>query len=354
MSFTIGGKLIMNIVYHLTDNYARISGTSIVSVFENNKQVDEINVYLLENGFTEKTKNRFTQIAERYGRHIYFIPIPDFNGEGYDLGLVSIKKKWMFDSYSRLFLDRLLPSDIERVIYLDGDVLVLKSLDTLWNLELGEKCCAACMDCVSNQYYSLFGIDDKNVYCNSGVILIDLKAWRDKEISARVVNHVKKNNGYIFFMEQTVFNYVLQNDIKYLPFEYNVSTLVKVLNYNDLMKLRKPLHFYNEQEVSMAISDPIVLHMMGFFYVVNRAWNEVTNHPDKKYFIEYAKLLNWGGDILQKDRRNVKTRIKDKVIHLMPKTILLSVVSYVYNNLRVKNITRISKKIEKNNKKIIL
>lgn len=342
----------MNIVYHLTDNYARVSGTSIVSVFENNKHVDEINVYLIENGFTDETKKKFKELANRYGRQIYFIPLPDLNGEGYDLGLVSIKKKWMFDSYSRLFLDRLLPKAVERVIYLDGDVLILKPLDELWNLELEGKCCAACMDCVSKSYYSLFGIDEKNRYCNSGVILIDLDIWRKKKISDKVTKYVKKNNGYVFFMEQTVFNVVLQDETKYLPFEYNVSSLVQVMSYKDLMKLREPLHFYDETEVKKAMEDPIIVHMTGFFYVINRAWNEVTNHPDKNHFIEYSKFLEWDGDILQKDNRDWKTRVKDIVIHILPRPILLSIVSYIYNNWRVRNIARISKKIEK--RKIIV
>ena len=63
----------MNIVYHLTDNYARISGTSIVSIFENNKEAKEINVYLIENGFTEKTKQKFINLASKYKRKIFYM-----------------------------------------------------------------------------------------------------------------------------------------------------------------------------------------------------------------------------------------------------------------------------------------
>lgn len=342
----------MNVAYHLTDNYARISGTSIVSLFENNKDVDEINVYLIENGFTQKTKDKFTELAEKYDRKIFFIQLPDLNGDGYDLGLVSIKKKWMFDSYSRLFLDRLLPENVGRVIYLDGDVLVLGSLKELWELDLKGKCCAACMDCVSEPYYRLFGIDTKNRYCNSGLILMDLKAWKEKKIGEKVNRYVHKNNGYVFFMEQTVFNVVLQDETVYLPFKYNVSSLVQVLSYKDLMKLRKPLHFYKHAEVEEAKKNPIIVHMTGFFYVINRAWNEVTNHPDKARFIEYCEKIEWGVDVLDKDRRDIKTKIKDVLFHNCPKKLLIAVVSFLYNNWRVKNIARISKKIEKEKERL--
>lgn len=335
----------MNVAYHLTDNYAKISGTSIVSLFENNKDIDEINVYLIENGFTQKTKDKFTELANKYGRKIYFIPMPNLNGDDFNLGLVSIKKKWMFDSYSRLFLDRLLPEDVERIIYLDGDTLVLGSLKKLWEMNLDGNCCAACLDCVSEPYYKLFGINTKNRYCNSGLILIDLMAWRKKEIGNKVKLYVQKNNGYVFFMEQTVFNAVLQNEMVYLPFKYNVSSLVQVLSYDDLMKLRKPLHFYTEKEVEKAKKNPIVIHMTGFFYVINRAWNEVTNHPDKERFIEYCKKYDWGVGILDKDKRNFKTKAKDWIVHALPKPMMIWIISCLYNNWRVKNISRISKKI---------
>ena len=338
----------MNIVYHLTDNYARISGTSIVSVFENNRDVDEINIYLIENGFSKKTKDKFTFLANKYGRKVFFIPLPDVNGGEYDLGLVRIKKNWVFDSYSRLFLDYLLPDNVARVIYVDGDTLVLGSLNELWNMELGGKCCAACMDCVSKPYYTLFGIDENNRYCNSGLILIDLQAWKEKNIAERVKAYVKKNNGYVFFMEQTVFNVILQNETVCLPLEYNVSSLIQVFSYNELIQLRKPIHFYTAEEVEIAQKNPIVVHMTGFFYVINRAWNEVTNHPDRNRFIQYSTLLGWEGEILQKDKRNIRTRIKDEIIHRMPKRLLLDIVSLLYNSWRIRNIKRTSDHYKRN------
>lgn len=333
----------MNLAYHCTDNYARITGTSIVSVFENNKDMNEINVYIIEHGFTQETKAKFTSLADKYGRKIFFIPIPDIEKE-YDIKLVSIKKKWMFDSYSRLFLDRILPENIDRVLYLDGDVLVLGSLEKLWEMDLKGKCCAAGLDCISKPYYELFGLKDTSRYCNSGVILMDLKAWKQKQIDDRVRQYVKKNNGYVFFMEQTVFNVVLQDEIKYLPAKYNVSTLMQLLSWKELNIMRKPLHFYHEDEIMNALEHPLIIHMTGFFYCVNRAWNKVTNHPEQKKFVDYSMLLGWEGEILQPDNRDAKTKFVDAVIHAIPKELLVHLVSFLYNNFRIKIIQKQSEK----------
>lgn len=50
----------MNIVYHASDSFAKVTGTSIVSIFENNKDIDEINVYVIEKNFTEDNKKKWS------------------------------------------------------------------------------------------------------------------------------------------------------------------------------------------------------------------------------------------------------------------------------------------------------
>lgn len=339
----------MNIAYHCTDNYARITATSVLSLFENNKDAGEINVYIIEHGFTGETRQKFCDLADKYGRNMYFIPLPDFNGENYNLGLVSIKKNWMFDSYSRLFLDRLLPEETERVIYLDGDILVLGSLKKVWEMDLNGKCCAACLDCISVSYYELFGLEKNSRYCNSGFILIDLNAWRDKNIGDQVKEYVRNKKGYVFFMEQTVFNYVLQGKIKFLPAKYNVSSIIQMFSYEEIGQMRRPKHFYHKEELENARRNPVVLHLTGFFFVINRAWNEETNHPAQKLYIKYTKLLGWDGDILEKDQRMMQRKFVDWIVHHIPRPVLISIISLIYNHYRIKNIVYQSKKFERKN-----
>ena len=327
----------MNVVYHCTDNYAFITGTSIVSIFENNKDMDEINVYILENGFQEETKEKYNRLAERYGRKIIFIPMPDVNEE-YGLGLTSIKKKWLFDSYSRLFLDTILPP-MDRVLYLDGDTLILHSLKDLWEMDMGDNCCAAALDCLGEPYYGLFEIDHGK-YCNSGVILINLKKWREQKVADQVTAYVREKNGYVFFMEQSVFNIVLQGRIAYLPAIYNTSSIMQMFTPKQLWKMRKPKYFYDEEEIAEAVNDPTIIHMTGLFYVINKPWNKVTNHPNKDLFWSYFKKLDWGRDEIQEDSRDFKTKVMDFMFHVTPKGILVPVVSSIYNGPRVKRIKK--------------
>ena len=335
----------MNIVYHSSDSFAQVTAISIVSIFENNKDVDNITIYIIEKKFSNDSKKKLLEIATRYNRHIVFIPMPDIN-ELEDLGLKKIKEKSIFDSYCRLFLDDLLPDTVERVIYLDGDVLCMGSLSELWNLDMQDKCVAGVIDCIGEAYYKLLDMSAEARYCNSGVILFDLKKWKERKCGERVKEYVHKNNGYVFFMEQTAFNVVMQEEIHILSPKYNTYTMMQVLSYKQLKILRKCERFYSEREIEDAVENPVLVHMTSSFMVVNRPWCEVTTHPMQGECAKYGRLVDAAGNGLIPDGRNLKKKIIDLVIQILPKVILLPVVSLVYNSIRVKIIDRQWKKIK--------
>lgn len=325
---------ILNVAYHCTDNYIDITATSILSLFEHNKLFREVNVYIIENGFTNATRNKCTALADRYGRHIYFVPVGDISKlVGFEL--VQIKKKWLLDSYSRLFLDKYLPESVDRVLYLDGDTLITDDLYELWRTDLKDNYCAAVRDCLSREYNRLFGLKDDTAYCNSGVILIDLKRWREHNIGLHIKEYVSMNNGYIFFMEQTAFNYVLQDKIAYLDAKYNVTTTMQALTYDDILTIRRPVNFYSREKVMQALEHPVIIHMTSLFFVINRAWNEYTDHPARLKFAMYHEKLGWGNFDMQKDKRTLKSKLVDAVVHVIPRKILAFIVSILYNYVRI-------------------
>ena len=167
--------------------------------------------------------------------------MPDINKSEH-LHLKKIKEKWIFDSYCRLFLDKLLPEEVEKVLYLDGDVLNIGSLKELWSLDMGESSAAAVIDCLGEKYYELLGLGKNARYCNSGVILFDLDKWRKDCMGDKVRKYVHDNNGYVFFMEQTVFNAVMQGKIKILHPKYNTYSMMQRNSCFFLLRSRKLLH----------------------------------------------------------------------------------------------------------------
>lgn len=50
----------MNVVYSSSDSYSMVAGISMYSLLENNQSVDELNIFLIENGMSQENKDKFT------------------------------------------------------------------------------------------------------------------------------------------------------------------------------------------------------------------------------------------------------------------------------------------------------
>ncbi|MDO4921595.1 MAG: glycosyltransferase family 8 protein [Phascolarctobacterium sp.] len=340
----------MYIAYHSSDYFSQQTGISMASLFENNKDAIDIVVFVIEHNISETNKKKILGIGKKYKRDIRFIPMPNLN-EKKRLGLKFIKSAWNFDSYCRLFLDEILPLEVERVLYLDGDVLVNASLKELWNLDIQGRCAAAVTDSLGEEYYELFNLSNSAHYCNSGVILIDLKKWRVESIGNKIVSYVKKHNGYVFFMEQTVLNAVLDSQLYILPPRYNVFTLMMCLNYKEHMYLRNPKRFYSEGDVRAALANPCLIHLTTCFFILNRAWIENNNHPAKALYLKYAALTPWNKRALLPDTRTFKKKVVDFFVQNLPRIFVLVIARYLYQYIRVKVI---SKEMDKYADKIVV
>lgn len=330
----------MNIAYHCSDAYARILGVSLASLFENNIYTDEINIYIIERRISDKNKKALNSIAEQYCRKIIYIPMPDINKKEH-LSLKKVKKKWMFDSYCRLYLDDLLPEELEKVLYLDSDVLVTDSLDMLWKTDLKNHCVAGVKDCFGDNYYKLLGLKENSSYCNSGVLLINLVQWKKEKIGYQVREYLKTHNGYVFFMEQTTLNGIIQDRWFILDPRYNVNTLMMMLNYDEIDKLRHIKdNFYDKETVEKAVLAPAIIHMTSVFLVHNRTWIENNNHPAEALYKKYKKLTPWKEESDIPDNRSFLIKFKDRIIDIMPRSLLISGVSVIYNRFRIVSIKR--------------
>ncbi len=333
----------MNVAYHSSDSYCSVLGTSIVSLLENNKSFDDIRIFVIEEKITEQNKEKLKTMVAEYGREIFFIPMPDVN-KTQKLGLKAVRSDWIFNSYCRLFLDQILPDDIDKVLYLDSDTMVLGSLQELWNVDLKGKCVAGVADCLSEKYYEMLEMSKTSHYCNSGVQLQDLKQWKEQKVGDKVRTYVHKSGGYIFFMEQTVFNVVLQDKILILPPKYNTYTLMQCLSYKEIIKLRNPRDYYTEEQIKEAVRNPQIVHLTSTFIIKNRAWFEDNNHPMKETYRAYKAMTPWKDEPGFPDKSNKLQLFERTCVNIFPRSVLLALVGWIYNGPRIANIKSKMKK----------
>ena len=111
-------------------------------------------------------------------------------------------------------LGELLP-DLDKVLYLDGDILVRKSLAPIFDLELGDNILAAAPDTGVMSFHRPIHAEVKR-YFNSGVMLLNLKKMRAEGYAAKLTT-AKRADCERALMDQDVFNRVCDGKVLLLP-----------------------------------------------------------------------------------------------------------------------------------------
>jgi lipopolysaccharide biosynthesis glycosyltransferase len=129
-----------------------------------------------------------------------------------------------------LLLSESLPSTLERVVFLDADMLVLDDLANLWETPMGSHVLAAAPDstvprCSSPRGvkgWRKLGIPPGAAYFNAGVLLIDIARWRERDVTQRVRHYFETTSEPIDFLHQEALNAVLWDDWQPLHSRWNL------------------------------------------------------------------------------------------------------------------------------------
>ncbi|MDR2599837.1 MAG: hypothetical protein LBC73_06120 [Oscillospiraceae bacterium] len=166
----------MNVLYACDDSYAGYTGVSITSLFENNKDLDEIHVYITGYNISDENKEKFEKTAQKYNRNIVVMdvaPIDDF--------IRSIHfNKYRNNTITlyRIFIDELIPKSVDRILYIDSDTLVVGKLHELEDYVFDDdKACAIVLEPVYASYLNLIGLNHDSPYYSVGVIFFNVENW---------------------------------------------------------------------------------------------------------------------------------------------------------------------------------
>ncbi len=277
----------MNVIYSADDNYSRHAGISITSLYEKNKDMDEVNVFLINNGIYQENIIKLDSIAKKYGRTITYI---DFSSYKKRL-VLNNDMELPISTYARLFVDQMLPEDVDKILYLDCDIIINESLEELWNTNMHGCTVAGVEDVSSCLFQSETDINVAYRYICAGVLLIDLVQWRKKDIQNKLIEYIDKKNGVVRHHDQTALNGVLWNDCYILHPKYNALTPTFIMPYKNLRAYFNLWDkYYTKQEILESIKSPAIIHYTSAN--IGRPW-ENNAHPLAKIYQGYWKRSPW-------------------------------------------------------------
>ena len=115
--------------------------------------------------------------------------------------------------YLRLLIPDLLPDDVERVLYVDSDVVVVRDLSPLWSVDF-EQLAVYAVENFSHPTFATalpeavsgIGASPETPYFNSGVLLMNLRVWREEGISEQVNAFLRDRPDLITWGDQDALN----------------------------------------------------------------------------------------------------------------------------------------------------
>lgn len=288
----------INIVYSSSDLYAPCTGVSILSLLMNNQDIEELNLYILDTNISDANKDRMIRCAKQYKRNITFIPAQ----EQFDKSITKYNLSILRGSYStfaRIMLNSWF-SFLDKVLLIDSDTLVTGSVKELWETDLKGNLLAAVPEaavyakgCLSEDPEL---VDACECYYNMGVVLCDLKRWREEDIDTAIISKIQYYNKKFYIADQSILNYTINNRIIRISLKYNYYTAIHGIKYKTLIKDFSKKVVFSEAEFQEAQSHPIIIHFVG--HPFERPWYARSSSLYKPVYNEYRSRSLWANEPL--------------------------------------------------------
>ena len=241
-----------------------------------------ITVHLLhDKTLTDDNREKFIQIANRYGQILKFYNVEELCAEKFAeiINYFPKAKESLFSiaMFYRLFIPHLLlPQGIEKVFYLDSDIIVNLDISEFWQIDLGDKPFGAVSrasqvkDKANDNTSKVMalvreGIVNADDYFFSGGLLMNLKVMREKENAILAgMKFISERSQYIY-LDQDVLNYCFSTSYVKLPVNFNRVMLFE--RAESKWAVEKKIYHYaaNRITLGMDMNDPYNRLWMDYF-----------------------------------------------------------------------------------------
>ena len=261
-------KNFIDIVLSSDDKYVQHCTVLIASILLNNKSKYTYRFHILDGGISNKNKFYIEKL-----RKIQYFEIFYYEMDTYDFSFLPLNRENIsVATYYRLEIINILPKDIEKVIYLDCDIVVDGDLAELWETDVSEVYSGVVEDESSIKNSKKLGLQN---YFNAGVLLLNLKKLRENNFQDKWINYYENNQNIINLQDQDILNGVFNNNVKWLSLKWNAnSTIFAKAKYK---------HFYTNEDEFYTKQNRIIIHFTEKY----KPWNHKSYHPLRKIYFKY-------------------------------------------------------------------
>ena len=261
----------MDIIFATNNNFCQHAAVAIASLLDNNKYHDIV-IHLFCIDVTKENIIKITSIATNFNKeikvyHINKDTFKEFPNPG----------NYSFATYLRLITATLIPN-VDKALYLDCDLVVNGDIKELWNLDITGYGAAGVPDAIlsHNIIKNYIGYDFiKEGYFNAGVLLLNLKYWRENNIQDKFFSFLKNHDAKL--NDQDAINAVLHGKIKEIHPKWNCH--VGYFAFPPLVIEKQKMY------IKDLWNKAIIIHFTGPV----KPWHKECANPYKKVYLKYLK-----------------------------------------------------------------
>jgi len=285
------------IVLAADDKYAMPLTVTVCSVIKNLKKYKNIQLFVMDGEITEVNKELMRKSLDSEKVSIHWVKIPDEIID--ELKVLQQHGHYNFSVYLRLLIPKLLPPDIEKVIYLDCDMIVEDDISELWDVDIKNHVVLAVQDSYIPYLSDRSQVIDwrklratkESKYFSTGVLVINNKEWLKEDIYRKTVQFLQENPRPLGWPDQDALNAVLVEKWGELDWKWNYIVVRDE---------------YDERLAKKASIIHIASH--------DKPWHYGFDKPTKKIFFKYLDMTAWSG---WRPKGTLKQEVKRKIKYIV-------------------------------------
>jgi lipopolysaccharide biosynthesis glycosyltransferase len=267
----------IQIVSACDDNYVQHLAVMLCSLLENTENSKNISINIIDGGISQNNR----QIINDFFQKKYSTKIDYVNINPNIYSNFPISHHFTHTIYYRISIPLLFDNSIDKVIYLDSDMVIEDDINKLWQVNIDNYFLAAVEALSFKDRYQDLQIPEGSLYFCSGVLIINLQQWRNHQITEKVINFIVQNRDKIICWDQDSLNAITYNNWLPLPLKWNQQSYFFEQKFYS--------QHSNREDFIEALEQPSIIHYSSSY----KPWDYINFHPYRQTYYDYLSLTPW-------------------------------------------------------------
>jgi len=239
----------ISVVLVCDNNYVVLLAALLKSIEMNHKDDSIIDVYIVDDQIQKKNKAKIEQSLALKKMNLIWLKMNSIIPK--DIQLPIVNNGYPINTYIRLLIPYFIPKEIEKVIFMDVDMIMIDDISNLLKIDIGDYVIGAASDSMGEmvttignkiENYKELGLDPNEGYFNAGLQIINTKKWLEQDITIKTISVINENKKYAYLGDQYGLNVALVGNW------YEIDRLWNCFSVNDDPN-PKVIHYFHRKPI---------------------------------------------------------------------------------------------------------